>query len=79
MSNNNNNNNNMSIHDENLILSLPAALNNMNFNENENFAPLTTQNYPERYKELEKILADEKKTNQEFKKFYKILKTDHTR
>ena len=41
--------------------------------------PISTQNYMDKYRELEKILGDEKKTNDEFKKFYKALKTDHTR
>ena len=72
----------MSYEDNNLFLSLPAGLLNTGTGmmiEDENLMPLTTQNYSERYKELERILADEKKTNEEFKKFYKVLKTDHTR
>ncbi len=75
---------NNTVYDENLLMSLPTALGGTGFghvNENaENFMPpLSTQNYSERFKELEKILAEEKKTNEEFKKFYKVLKTDHTR
>jgi hypothetical protein len=72
---------NNTVYDENLLLSLPTALGGTaGFVENnENFMPLSTQNYAERFKELEKILAEEKKTNEEFKKFYKVLKTDHTR
>jgi hypothetical protein len=73
--------------DENL-LSLPAALamynvtgqfGSENNGEEGNFLPITTQNYMEKYKEMERILADEKKTNNQFKKFYQVLKTDHTR
>jgi hypothetical protein len=71
-------------YDENMLLSLPAALGGLggggdNNNNNDNFMPLTTQNYSERYKELEKILAEEKKNNQTTQHFYKVLKTDHTR
>lgn len=69
--------------DENMILSLPAALaNNSRLTEhniNENLNPITTQNYVEKYKDLENVLADEKKTNEELQKYYKVLKTDHTR
>jgi hypothetical protein len=69
--------------DNNLLLSLPtnlqAIINNNGDYNNESFMPLTSQNYGEKYKEMEKILSDEKKTNEEFKKFYKALKTDHTR
>ena len=73
---------NNSIYDDNLLLSLPAALQGIGNNGmdlNENYAPLTTQNYSERYKELERMLADEKKTNEELKKYYKALKADHNR
>lgn len=68
-------------YDDNLLLSLPAGLQGYAGNEyhNESFMPLTSQNYSEKYKELERILSDEKKTNEEFKKFYKALKSDHTR
>jgi hypothetical protein len=72
---------NRSNFDENLMLSLPVGL-QMHGSipmDNENFALLNTQNYMDKYKEIENILADEKKTNEEFKKFYKALKTDHTR
>ena len=72
---------NRSNFEENLMLSLPVGL-QMHGSipmDNENFALLNTQNYMDKYKEIENILADEKKTNEEFKKFYKALKTDHTR
>ncbi len=65
------------------MLSLPTnfqtLINNGGDYQNESFMPLTSQNYAEKYKEMEKILGDEKKTNEDFKKFYKALKTDHTR
>lgn len=69
--------------DENLILSLPAALANNSrlaeHNINENLNPITSQNYAEKYKDLENVLADEKKTNEELQKYYKVLKADHNR
>ena len=68
---------------EEFLLSLPAQLkqyvNNEGDYNNDSFLPLTSQNVAEKAKELEKILGDERKTNDEFKKFYKALKTDHTR
>lgn len=74
--------NSINFNDE-LLLSLPAQLqqyvNNVGDYNNESFLPLTSQNVGEKAKELEKILTDERKTNDEFKKFYKALKTDHTR
>jgi hypothetical protein len=77
---------NNSNYDENLLLSLPAALamrSSGQFGDQidgeSSFLPITTQNYMEKYKELEKILAEEKKTNDQFKKYYSVLKTDHTR
>lgn len=72
---------NRSNFEENLMLSLPAGLQMHGSTpmDNESFALLNTQNYMDKYKEIENILADEKKTNEEFKKFYKALKTDHTR
>jgi hypothetical protein len=76
---------NNSNYDENLLLSLPAALAmtsgglGMGGENNENFIPLSSQNYTEKYKELEKILADERRNNDELKRLYKSLKTDHTR
>jgi len=73
---------NRSNFEDNVMLSLPAGL-QMHGSaqmENDSFAALlNTQNYMDKYKEIENILADEKKTNDEFKKFYKALKTDHTR
>ena len=75
--------NNSFNYDENLMLSLPAnlqaILNSGGDFHNESFMPLTSQNYADKYKEMEKILSDEKKTNDDFKKFYKALKSDHTR
>ncbi|CAF0714870.1 unnamed protein product [Brachionus calyciflorus] len=69
--------------DENLLLSLPAHFANnsrlIEHNINENLNPLTTQNYNEKYKDLENVLAEEKKTNEELQKYYKVLKNDHTR
>lgn len=63
--------------DENLLMSLPAALLAGPI-ESENVM-LTTQNYAEKYRELERILAEERKNSEEVKKFYKVLKSDHTR
>jgi hypothetical protein len=67
--------------ENNLLLSLPSALAMTNKASdnilNDNL--ISTQNYMDKYKQLEKILADEKKTNEDFKKFYKALKSDHTR
>ena len=70
----------MDNYEENLLLSLPSALvMTSKLPDNDNMIPISTQNYMDKYKQLEKILADEKKTNEEFKKFYKALKNDHTR
>ena len=67
--------------DENLLLSLPSALamTNKPIDNNDNLIPITTQNYMDKYKQLEQILADERRNNEEVKKFYKALKIDHTR
>lgn len=69
--------------DEHLLHSLPAStqmiLNMGGDNNHENMLPLSTQNYMDRYKELENILAEEKRTNEEFKQCYKLLKTDHAK
>ena len=69
--------------DEHLLLSLPAALLNNSrlaeHNLNENLNPISSQNYAEKYKDLENVLADEKKTNEELQRYYKVLKGDHTR
>ena len=67
--------------DENLLLSLPSALamTNKPIDNNDNLIPITTQNYMDKYKQLEQILADERRNNEEVKKFYKALKNDHTR
>jgi hypothetical protein len=72
---------NRSNFEENLLLSLPAGIQMHGSTQigNDSFALLNTQNYMDKYKEIENILADEKKTNEEFKKFYMALKTDHTR
>ena len=73
---------NNSFYDENMMLSLPPGMQmvfNSGADNNENLVPITTQNYMTRYKELENILADEKKANEEIKQFYKALKSDHTR
>lgn len=74
----------MSGDDNNLLLSLPPALamRSSGYYDEANdpeLLPLTTQNYMERYRDLEKILSEEKKTNEQLKKFYNALKTDHTR
>lgn len=75
--------NNNSFYDENMLMSLPPGFamtgNGLNDNINDNFIPISTQNYSDKYRDLENILSDEKKTNEEFKKFYKVLKADHTR
>ena len=79
----------MSVDDNNLLLSLPPALamrsSGHYYDDSNNgltdaeLIPLTTQNYMERYRDLERILGEEKKTNEQLKKFYNVLKTDHTR
>ena len=76
---------NNSNYDENLLLSLPAALAMTNGgimgggDNNESFMPITTQNYSEKYRELEKVNDQLKKNNEELKRLYKSLKSDHTR
>ena len=80
---------NNSNYEENLILSLPAALamtsggmmglGGVGGDNNESFMPITTQNYSEKYRELEKLNDELKKNNDELKRLYKSLKTDHTR
>lgn len=68
--------------EDNLLLSLPSALamrSSNQFNDQAEYAPITTQNYMDKYRELEKILGDEKRTSDQLKKFYSVLKNDHTR
>ena len=40
---------------------------------------MASQNYGEKFKDLENVLTDEKKTNEELKKIYKTLKSDYTK
>lgn len=72
---------NQSFHDdEHMLHSLPVGMHLMaNTGADENGLPVNTQNYQERYKDLENILADEKRTNEEIKQCYKALKNDHAR
>jgi len=67
---------NNSFHEnEHMLHSLPAALQtliNQGSELNENMMPITTQNYVERYKDLEG-------NYEELKTYYKKLKADHTR
>jgi len=70
------------LHDEHLLQSMPASTQmilNIGADSNENMLPISTQNYMDRYKELENILADEKRTSEELKQCYKLLKTDHAK
>jgi len=76
---------NNSNYEENLLLSLPAALAMTGGgmmgggDNNESFIPITTQNYTEKYRDLERLNDELKKNNDELKRLYKSLKTDHTR
>lgn len=68
--------------DENLLLSLPSAYamrSSGQLNAQPDFGPLTTQNYIDRYRELERIFEDERRTSEQLKKYYSVLKNDHTR
>ncbi len=66
--------------DENLLATNNNnAANNLVVDDAGNLIGLSTQNYVEKYKDLENLLTNEKKTNEEIKKYYKVLKTDHTK
>ncbi len=55
--------------DENLLLTTPDV--------NLNLVPLTTQNYMDKYRELEGLYNAERKTCEQIKSFYKDLKAHH--
>lgn len=62
---------NASFHDEHLLHTMPGGL-MLNQGLDENMMPITTQNYLERYKDLEG-------NYEELKSYYKKLKADHSR
>ena len=74
---------NQSFHDdEHMLHSLPVGMQlmgNTGAADENTILPVNTQNYQERYKDLENILADEKRNNEEIKQCYKVLKNDHGR
>jgi hypothetical protein len=60
---------------ENSNLLLTGAMSADNLNQ----IPISTQNYTEKYRELEKVREEEKRNNDELKECYKLLKLDYTR
>ena len=65
--------------DDHLLMTNPAIMATANNLDGNNFNPISTLNYVDKYKELEDILGNEKKTSEEIKKCYKVLKADHAK